>query len=59
LTEENISKTKQLLEKMEMNTPRKIVEKTILNSVTNQDITQQCGIRPIGELIFKTTKGMG
>jgi hypothetical protein len=36
-----------------MNTFRKIVGKTRLDHVTNQDIGKQCGIQPIGEWILK------
>jgi hypothetical protein len=36
-----------------MNISRKTVGKTRLDHVSKQDIRQQCGIQPIGELILK------
>jgi hypothetical protein len=52
-TRVDTSKTKQVLETREMNTSRKIIRKTNLDHVSNQDIKQQCGIQPIGECVNK------
>jgi hypothetical protein len=41
------------LETVERNTLRKIVGKTRLDYVRNQDIREQCGIQPIGERVNK------
>jgi hypothetical protein len=39
-----------------MNTLRKVVGKTRLDHVRNQDIREQCGIQPIGEWVNKRRK---
>jgi hypothetical protein len=46
-------KRKRLLESTEMNNLWKTVGKTRLDPVTRQDITQQCGIQPVGEWTLK------
>jgi hypothetical protein len=52
-------KKNQLSETTEMNTLKKAVGKPRLDHVTKQDIRQQCGIQPAGELILKRWKEWG